>query len=306
VIRGTLNVFLVVISLRLLDTGDSGVGFLTAALGVGGLVGAFTSVSLTGRRLAAPFAAGLLLWGLPLVAIAAWPEAVPALVFFAIIGGGNSILDVAGLTLLQRLLPNEVLTRALGVFWGFAMATVGIGSIVAPALIAAIGVRGALAASGALLPVLAVLTWRQLVTIDRVASVPREQLQALNGVPMFAALSVVAKEQLATALVPLSVPAGAEVIREGEHGDRFYIILEGSVDVSSRGQAVVTRTERDYFGEIALLRDVPRTATVVAKTDVRLYALERDDFLSGVTGYTGGTTAGEAVVAERLAALDTR
>lgn len=303
-IRGALNVFLVVASLELLGLGDSGVGFLTGALGVGGLVGAFASVTLTGRRLAGPFAAGLVLWGLPLIALAVWPEAWAGLLMMAILGAGNSVLDVAGLTLLQRLVPNEVLTRALGVFWGFAIAMMGVGSIVTSALIAVVGVREALVVTGAFLPLLTLLAWRRLRRVDRTVDAPREQLAVLGGVPMFAPLSVVAKERLAGALVALDLPQGSHVIREGDHGERFFILVEGEVEVSRDGQVVAVRRAPDYFGEIALLRDVPRTATVRAMGNLRLYTLEREDFLGGVTG-GAATRAGEAVVGERLAAFRT-
>jgi CRP-like cAMP-binding protein len=118
---------------------------------------------------------------------------------------------------------------------------------------------------------------------------------------MFRGLSVVAKERVAASLIPLSFPAGAEIVTEGETGDRFYIVVDGQIGASERGRPA-GRGSLEYFGEIALLRDVPRTATVIARTPVRLYALERDDFLAAVTGYSGGPEAGEAVVAERLAA----
>jgi MFS family permease len=302
-VRGALNVLLVVVAFRLLDIGESGVGFLTAALGAGGLAGAFASLSLTGRRLAGPVAAGLVLWGLPLLGIAAWPEAAVAGAMIAAIGAGNSVLDVAALTLLQRLVPNDVLSRVLGVLWGTAMAMVGVGSIVAAGLIAAFGVRGALIATGLLMPVVTVIAWPRLAAIARSASVPAAELHALDGVPMFAQLSLVAKEELASRLVSLQQSPGTDVIREGDGGDRFYILVEGEADVLKSGRFVATRSAPDYFGEIALLRNVPRTATVTARTPMRLYALERADFLAAVTGHAAGREAGEAVVTERLATV---
>jgi MFS family permease len=302
-VRGALNVFLVVVALELLHTGESGVGFLTGALGLGGLVGAAVSLSISGRRLAFPFASGLVLWGLPIVGIGAWPETAVALMLLAILGAGNSVLDVSGLTLLQRLVPNDVLTRALGVFWGFAMATMGVGSIATTGLIALVGIRWALAAVGTLLPVLTLLAWRRLSSIDRSVGAPQERLDALDRVPMFAPLSLVAKERLASALVAVARAAGSEIMRQGDAGDRFYIVADGTLDVTRDGRRLSTRAAGDYFGEIALLRDVPRTATVTAADDVRLFALERDDFLDAVTGHAAGLSAGEAVVADRLATV---
>jgi MFS family permease len=305
VVRGALNVFLAVAAFDLLGAGESGVGFLTAALGVGGIAGAFFALSLTGRHLAAPFAAGLVLWGLPIVGIGGVPHFSAALVFLAVVGAGNSVADVAGFTLMQRLIPDELLQRALGVFWGLAMLSIGIGSIAVAGLISAVGIRWSLVATGAFLTLLTVLSSRRLATLDRSVAAPTDRLELLERVPMFAPLSLAAKDRLASALVPLSVPAGVDIIREGEPGDRFYMLVEGEADVFKDGEKTTARTSGDYFGEIALLRDVPRTATVRARSRLRLYALDRDPFLAAVTGHAAGRDAGEAVVEERLPAPPT-
>ena len=147
-VRGALSVLIVVMAFRLLHAGGSWVGYLTAALGAGGLVGAFASVALTGRRLAAPFGIGLLLWGIPIAALALWPNKVWALAMLALVGVGNALEDVGGFSLLQRIIHDEVLARVLGVVWGLAMAGVAIGSVVGPPLIDAVGARGAAAAIG--------------------------------------------------------------------------------------------------------------------------------------------------------------
>jgi MFS family permease len=304
-VRGALNVFLVVVALRLLDTGGAGVGFLTGALGLGGLAGAFASVSLSGRRLTGPFAAGLIFWGLPILAIGAWPEEWLALLMVAVVGAANSVLDVAGLTILQRLIPDDVLMRALGVFWGTAMAMIGIGSIATAALVAGVGVRAALIVTGAFLPLLTILAWRALSGIDRAAAVPAAELAALEDVPMFTRLSLVAKERLASRLVAVEVPPGTTIIREGDRGDRFYIIVAGEADVVAGRKALTMRRPGEFFGEIALLRDVPRTATVTARTPMRLYALERADFLDALTRHAAGREAGDEVIEERLATVAT-
>jgi CRP-like cAMP-binding protein len=132
---------------------------------------------------------------------------------------------------------------------------------------------------------------------------PTREIQLLHSIPIFKPLPAPALDQLASSLVPVTATAGTEVIRKGDHGDRFYILTSGEVEVVSEGQDASTLGPGDYFGEIALLRDVPRTATVRAKTDLQLYALERDEFLSAVTGHPASAEAADAVVASRLAGL---
>jgi MFS family permease len=300
-VRGCLNVLIVVLVFRVLDAGPGAVGFLTAALGVGGVIGAVGALALKGRRLAAPFGLALVFWGLPIALVAPWPDLVTALFLLAVVGAANSVEDVAAFTLLQRIVPDDVLTRVLGVLWGLAMGGVAVGSICAPAVVSAIGPRPAFLVVGAILPLLTLITWRRLVGIDRTLSVPAAELALIDRVPMFAPLSVAAKEHIAAKLVRVSIAAGDVVIRAGDHGDRFYIVADGKLEV------IAERLHRsagvgDYFGEIALLRDVPRTATVRALVNSTLYALQRDAFLRAVTGHSAVRAAGEAVVHERLAA----
>jgi hypothetical protein len=300
-VRGALNVLTVVAALRLLHLGSSGVGFLTAAPGLGGLVGGVFAAALVGRRVGLPFGLGLVLWGVPIAAIGAWPHAAVALAVLPLVGAGNSVLDVAGVTLLQRVAPDEQLARVFGVLYGGAMGAVGIGSILVAPLISAFGTRGALAATGAFLPALAVMFGSRLLAIDREVSVPARELALVQGVPMFAPLSVAAKERLATKLSPRLVPAGEVVINAGEEGDGFFIVGEGEFDIDAGGRHT-TAHRADYFGEIALLRDVPRTATVTAETDSQLLELHRDDFLAAITGHSVAHAAGHEVAASRLAA----
>jgi MFS family permease len=303
-VAGALNVLIVVSALELFDLGESGIGFLNAAVGVGGLLGALGALALLGRnRLGSDFALGLLLWGAPILLIGVFPETPAALLLLAIVGVGVTLVDVAGLTLLQRAVPDEVLTRVLGVVQSVFVGTLGLGAILAPVLISAFEIRGALIISGALLPVLAALFWRRLILLDGEALAPTRELALLRQIGIFQPLPPATLDQLASSLIPISATAGTEIIRKGEHGDRFYIVVSGEVEVVTDRPDAGTLGAGDYFGEIALLRDVPRTATVGAKTDVQLYALERDEFLSAVTGHPASAEAADAVVASRLAGL---
>jgi MFS family permease len=299
-VRGCLNVLIVVTAFRVLDANAGAVGYMTAALGVGGLLGALGAFRLAGRRLALAFGVALVFWGLPISLMAPSSFLAAALLLLAVVGAANSIEDVAAFTLLQRIVPDDVLTRVLGVVWGLAMGGVALGSIIAPAVVRLAGPRVALVAVGAILPLLALLAWRRLVEIDRRAPGPTAELALIDSVPMLTPLSLAAKEHLATTLVAFSAAPGEVVIREGDRGDRFYIVAAGELEVVSEGLRV-TAGPGDHFGEIALLRDVPRTATVRALADSQLYALERTDFLAAVTGHSGVQAAGEAIAAERLA-----
>ena len=297
-VRGCLNVLIVVAAFQMLDAGGEAVGYMTAALGVGGLIGAIGAIALGGHRLAVPFGIALVFWGLPIAFIGPLPDLPFALLMLAVVGAANSVEDVAAFTLLQRLVPDRILARVLGVVWSVAMGGVALGSVAAPALVEAVGPRPAFVAVGAILPLLTLATYRKLAEIDReVAPVP--ELELVQRVPMFQPLSVAAKERVAAHLASQSVSAGEVVIRAGESGDRFYIVGDGALEITAEGMRT-TADEGDYFGEIALLRDVPRTATVTALVDSRVYALQRDDFLAAVTGHEAAHAAAHTVAEERL------
>jgi MFS family permease len=299
-VRGCLNVLIVVAAFQVFDGGAAEVGYLTAAIGLGGLIGALWAMALEGRRLAVIFGIALVFWGVPMMLIAPRPDLVAAILLLAILGAANSIEDVAAFTLLQRIVPDRILTRALGVLWGLAMGGVALGSIAAPPIVDALGPRAAFLVVGSILPILALVTYRRLVEIDRTEA-PAPELELIEQVPMFAPLSVAAKERVAASLVPVRVSAGEPVIRAGDTGDRFYIVAGGELQIDA-GSRRASAQRTDYFGEIALLRDVPRTATVTAVVDSELFALQRDDFLAAVTGHSAAQEAGKAVVEARLAA----
>ncbi len=135
------------------------------------------------------------------------------------------------------------------------------------------------------------------------AETPRRELELLRGVPIFAPLASSTLDTLAAKLVPAEAPAGTEVVRQGEPGDRFFIVGEGRLDIHVDGARAQPLGPGDFFGEIALLRDVLRTATVTAVDDAKLYALDRGDFIAAVTGHAESKAAADSVVATRLRAL---
>ena len=299
-VRGCLNVLIVVTAYTVLHDGATEVGYLAAAIGAGGLVGALGAVSLRGARLAPPFAWALVFWGVPIMLMAPLPYAAAVIALLALLGAANSVVDVSGFTLLQRTVPDDVLTRVLGVTWGLAMGATAIGSFVAPVIIRLIGLRPAFVVVGAILPVLILVTHRRLLELDSGVA-PASQLGLIERVALFAPLSLVAKERIASHLIEVDVVAGDVVIRIGEAGDRFYVVSEGAFTIDA-GSQTIPAGPGDFFGEIALLRDVPRTATVRAETDARLYALERADFLAVVTGNSLARSEADTVADERVEA----
>jgi MFS family permease len=300
-VYGGLTVLIAVASIRLLGLGSPGIGYLNSALGVGGLIGGFVAVTLVGaRRLALIFGVGLLLWGTPILLLGLWAKAGPAFLLIGLAGLGMTLADVAGFTLLQRAVPEAVLARVFGVLHSAFYAAGGIGAIIAPALVSWLGIKGALIVTGAVLPVITAPCFGMLGRIDRSLTVPTAQLDALRAIEMFAPLPVPTLEALAMSLARIDISAGETLFRQGDHGDRFYIIESGEVEIEIDGRVVNVLEPGDHFGEIALLRDIPRTATARSRKETRLFALERDSFLGAVTGHAESSEAAESVVFARL------
>ncbi len=301
-VRGAVDVLVVVVALELFELPSSAVGFLSSALGAGGLLGAMWGLRLVGRpRLAAALALGLLVYG---VGISVLSLALVAVMAFAILvgaGSGHALADMAGRTLLQRIVPDPILARVFGVLEGLHQAGVAAGSAVAPLLVAAFGIRGGSLVVGLLLPTAILLLRSRIRSMDdRATPIPERELAILRSVDLFASLPAYELEGLAARLEEIATKPGALIVREGEPGTRFYVIEDGEVEVNRGGRPVATLGPGDYFGEIALLRRVPRTATVVAKTPLTLVALEREDFLEEVTGHPVVREVADVTVRERM------
>jgi len=300
-VAGMLSVLVVVLAIQVLDLGTPGVGWLDGVVGVGAVLAIAAVAGIAGRRrLAGFFGVGLLLWGVPLMLIAAWPHPVPVVALLLLVGMGNTLVDVTGVTLMQRAAPDAVLGRVFGAFEALVFLTMAFGALLVPVLVSAFGVRGATFAAGLILPVLLVPLWRPLVSIDRSATISLDDLELLRGVPIFAPLPARLLERLVLALSLETAEAGSAIFREGDRGNRFYLIVEGRATVEIGGRHVRSLARGDFFGELALLQDVPRTATVRALTALRLRALERDTFLATVTGHPASAEAAGSIVATRL------
>jgi Cyclic nucleotide-binding domain len=300
---GALDVLFVVLALGVLGLGGSGAGYLNAAFGAGGTLGIAATVALVGRRrVSPPMALGAAALSAAFVLIGIWPTTVGAFLLLVVAGAGRSLFDVAGRTLLQRTVSADVLARIFGLLESLSMAGLALGSMLVPALVALGGPRAACIGLGALLPVGALLAGGRLLALDRSANVPIVEISLLRSLPLFAPLGAPALESLARAVDEVVVEEGDVVIRTGELGDRFYAIADGSFQVLVRGEQVAVLERGNGFGEIALLEDIPRVADVVALTTGRLYALDKDDFVTAVTGHPAAAAEGKRLVSERMPA----
>jgi len=190
-----------------------------------------------------------------------------------------------------------------GVLESLVLGTIALGSLVTPGVISLIGLKATLVVVGVFLPVLLVPLWPMLRRVDEGARAPLEPLALFRAIPMFAVLPPPIVERLASQADEVRIPAMTPVFSQGEYGDRFYVVAEGRVVVEHDGVETATLGPGDFFGEIALLRDMPRTATVRALEDTRVFALERDDFIAAVTGHAPSREAADSVIAVRLPAV---
>jgi hypothetical protein len=303
-VEGAIDVLIVLVAIQMLGLGGSGVGWLNGCWGLGGVIGSAAALALLRRgRLTAGLSTGCLLVGIPLMLVAVAESVIVALTMLVLLGIGYALIEVAGLSLLQRLPSNDVLARAFAVVESSYWITTGLGAIVAPAVVNLVGLRDALLLVGACLPVMVALRWRPLALLEAAAAVPESQFKALRAIEMFAPLPLATIENVSRRVDTVEVHAGETVIREGEYGDRFYVVAEGVLDVSCVRGAFPAVSTGDAFGEIALLQDVPRTATVTARDDCVLYALDRESFLCAVSSHPSAANAARALATTRLAEL---
>jgi len=298
---GALGVLMVPLAIDTLGLGDAGVGFLTTMISVGLLVGAGASVVFAARRRltaaivfgAALFAVSGLLFG--------WAAAtVVAVVASIVYGAALTLLDVLGRTMLQRTTTDDVLTRVFGAVEALWLLGYAGGAALAPVLESWLGLSWAFAVTGLAVMGTALAIMVGLRAIDAVSVLPERQLGLLARIPMFSPLPRMDLERLARQLDRIETPAGTEVIRQGDVGDRFYVIDEGRFEIVIDGGRITVLGEGDYFGEIALLKDVPRTATVRAIDDGAVWALDQEEFLATLTDLPQAAKAAHAISAERM------
>ena len=303
VVAGASAVFVVDIALDLLDLGNAGVGYLDSVLGVGAFLGGFLALILAQRgRLAVDFGVGVLFWAAPLLLIAVSPTLAAAAVCMFIIGIANSVVDINVFTILQRVVPDEIMGRVFGAMESAYIGSMALGALIMPLLIETVGLQAGLAVVGIGVSVLAIAGLRGLRRIDATVLAPAG-LDLLRRIEMLNRLPEPIIERLARALVPAQAAAGEVVIRQGDAGDQVYFVESGSVEVTRDGRHIAHLGPGEIFGEIALLRAVPRTATVTATSDSTFQTLERDVFLPAVTRQRDAHESAESAVSRRLAML---
>jgi MFS family permease len=299
---GALDILYAVLAIDLLGLGDSGVGFLGAVAGLGGMIGAATAVVLVGReRLGGALALSTLLFGGAIAGLWIAPGTIAAVILLGAAGAGGAMTAVAAQTLIQRLAGDDVMSRVFGVLQGLMMGATAFGALAVPIIIGLVGERAAFAVAGLSLPVAFVLLGRVILAGDRLDPARADELRLLRSVPMLSPLSGPILERLATSLTHVDVPMGGVVIREGEVGDRFFVVAAGRLEVKVHGREVRDLGPGDGFGEIALVRGLPRTATVRAITDVRLVAVDREPFLAALTGQPRSRSIAVGLADQRLA-----
>jgi MFS family permease len=298
--RGCLTVFAVVVAIDLLHRGDPGVGVLNAAVGAGGVLGSLFAFALVRRGgLATWFGVGIALFGAPLALIGVVPEQAATIVLLGLVGVGNALIDVGGFTMLARLTDEAVLARMFAGFEAILTLGVALGGLLAPLVIEMLGSRLALVAVGLLAPAAVAAGWPALRRLDGHMRIRDADIGILRSVPMLGVLPAATIEQLGAGLERAEFAPRQVVFEQGEPGARYYLVESGRAEVVRDGRVVNTLGRGDGFGEIALLADRPRTATIRASADqpLRVGVLQRPAFLTAVTGYPVSATAGQEVVA---------
>jgi cyclic nucleotide-binding protein len=298
---GALDLLFVILAVTVLGRSQAWAGYLNSVYGVGAILAAAVSVLLVGKRLGAPILASALLLSGALAALAAGLGLAGTVVLLTVAGASRALLDVASRSLLQRSVPAQSLGQVFGLLEGLTMAGLAIGAVLVPVLVHLGGSRLALLGVAAVLPLAAAAGGRALFSLDAEAPVPVVQIALLRSIPLFAELPAPAVEGLAVALTPADAPGGTTLIRQGEEGDAYYAIAAGQLDVFQDGRFVRQCGRGEGVGEIALLRAIPRTATVTAHSDTTVYKLAREPFLTAILGHAATQRQAHGMAEARLA-----
>lgn len=301
ILVGALDMLFVVLAISVLDMGESGAGYLQSAVGAGGLLGASLTTLLVARhRLAPSLVAGVLTVALALVTLGLYPTILTAFLLFATAGLGRTVMDITGQILLQRSAGPHMLAYVFSLLESLMNVGLAIGSLLVPILVGISGARTALIGTGILFFIIIALTWRSLRFVDTAASVPHVEIRLLQSIPIFSRLPALQLEGLARALEIKKYNPGSTLICEGDKADFYFVIADGEVEVKYLGETVAHLTRGEGFGEIALIRDIPRMATVLAIQETKVCCLRKELFILALTGHLPTSNAAVDVVVRRL------
>jgi MFS family permease len=301
VVVGALDLLVVILAISVLGRPQAWAGYLSFAFGAGAVLAATGSALLVGRRLGGPIVAAALMFGGTLAALASRLGVAGTVVLLVAAGASRSLLEVAARILLQRSVPLQLVGRVFGVLEGLMMAGYALGALLVPLLVHLGGDRLALLGVAAVLPLAAVVGGRAVFRLDAETPVPVVETALLRSLPLFAELPAPAIEGLAAALTPVHLPVGAVLIRQGDLGDAYYAIAAGELDALQDGHFLRRCGRGDGIGEIALLRAIPRTATVIAHSAATVYELKGDLFLTAVLGHAPTRQQADRIADARLA-----
>jgi MFS family permease len=302
VVVGALDLLVVILALTVLKRPPGWAGYLDFGFGVGAVLAATASAVLVGRRLSRPIVLAALAFSAALAAVAFGPGLAGTVALLAVAGASHALLNVATRTLLQRSVPPQLIGRIFGVLEGLVMAGLAVGALLVPGLAHLGGNRLAVLGVAAVLPLAAVAGGRAVLRLDNGIAVPVVEIALLRSVPLFAELPAPALEGLAAALEPVSLAAAEVLIRQGDPGDAYYVIAAGELDAVQDGHRLGRFGRGEGVGEIALLRAIPRTATILARTEATVYRLDRDHFLTAVLGHAPTRRQAGQIADTRLAA----
>ena len=301
VLIGALDLLCVILAVNYLHMGPGGAGFLNAALGGGALLAGFVTAFLVGRRqLANTLTVALSIAVVALALVGAIPRVTPAILLIGTVGLAGAVFDVTGRTLLQRSAPADAIAGSFSILEALMDTGLVLGAVLVRVAIEIGGLKAALFAPAVVAFVLIAWLWRRIQNIDASATVPQVEIQLLRQISIFAALPAPSLEGIARDLEALTVAKGTVVIKEGERGDCYYAIAEGELAITRDSQFLQVVSRGDGFGEIALIRDVPRQATVTAATDASLYTLDRELFVQAVTGHATAISAVGKIITGHL------
>ena len=286
IVVGAFDVLLVILALKTLDLGDGGPGLLSALVGTGALVSTFvTTVVVRRSRLRPALLIALVCAAALCVSLGLVTEMGVAVVVLPLMGVCLSSMDNLSRMLLQRSTDPRRLGPLFAILGLVSGAAQLVGSVIAQVLLAVADLETALVGVGTVLAVTAIAGWRPLRRADANAEVPVVEMSLLASIPMFSHMPAGSLEAVARAAERIEVADGRQVIVQGEQGDVFYAVAEGEFDIVMNDDLVRTASRGGFFGEVALLSDRPRTATVTCRRSGVLLGIHREPFLVAVTGH---------------------